>query len=221
MQFFTCLIDYFILFLTSSISITHELILNNLNKKSEINSIIEKALQGDENAYTKLLQRYKNGIFKMIYQMIKNKEETEDIVQETFIKAFNSLHSYNNKFAFSTWLYKIAYNHCIDTLRKKKLKTQSLDKPIELKEGSVKFQIKDERYNPESSVILDEKKNNIDITIKSLPAKYKKVILYRHNLDKSYQEISEELKIPIGTVKARIFRARELLKKKLKEEHYL
>ena len=194
--------------------------MNNLIKNNEINSVIAKALKGDEDAYAKLLHRYKNGIFKMIYQIIKNKEETEDIVQETFIKAFKSLHSYSDKFAFSTWLYKIAYNHCIDTLRKKKLKTQSLDKPIELKEGSVKFQIKDERYNPENAVILNEKKNKIDITINSLPSKYKKVILFRHHYDKSYQEISEELNIPLGTVKARIFRARELLKKKLKEEYY-
>ncbi|MFO7891802.1 MAG: sigma-70 family RNA polymerase sigma factor [bacterium] len=195
--------------------------MKTLNDKNEINNIIYKALKGDEEAYTILLKRYKYGIFKMIYQMIKNKEETEDIVQETFIKAFNSLHSYNSKYAFSTWLYKIAYNHCIDKLRKKKLKTQSLDKPIELKEGSVKFQIKDDRYNPEKSVILDEKKNKINLTINSLPEKYKKVIIYRHHKDKSYHEISKELNIPLGTVKARIFRARELLKKKLKESHYL
>ncbi len=215
------MINNFILFLNSFNSIIKELNLDNLNKKKEINNLIQKALIGDENAYTKLLKRYKNGIFKMIYQMIKNKEETEDIVQETFIKAFNSLHSYNTKYAFSTWLYKIAYNHCIDKLRKKKLKTQSLDKPIELKEGNVKFQIKDERYNPEKSVILDEKKNKIEITIKSLPIKYRKVIMYRHHEDKSYEEISKELNIPLGTVKARIFRARELLKRKLKENHYL
>lgn len=195
--------------------------MKSLNNKNQINNLIHKALHGDEESYAKLLHRYKHGIFKMIYQMIKNKEETEDIVQETFIKAFNSLDSYNSKYAFSTWLYKIAYNHCIDKLRKKKLKTQSLDKPIELKEGSVKFQIKDERYNPEKSVILDEKKNNINLTISSLPEKYKKVIIYRHHKDKSYEEISQELKIPLGTVKARIFRARELLKKKLKENHYL
>ena len=213
--------NIFYIILKSPISITNEIILNNLNKRFEINDLIKKALQGDEQAYAKLLQRYKNGIFRMIYQMIKNKEETEDIVQETFIKAFNSLESYNSKYAFSTWLYKIAYNHCIDKLRKKKLKTQSLDKPIELKEGTVKFQIKDERYNPEKSVILNEKKNKIDITINSLPSKYKKVIIYRHHKDKSYEEISKELNIPLGTVKARIFRARELLKKKLKENHYI
>lgn len=187
----------------------------------DISNYIKQALDGNQAAYEKLLNRYKNGIFKLIYQMIKNKEETEDLVQETFIKAFKSLHSYDNKYAFSTWLYKIAYNHSIDSIRKKKLKIQSLDTPIKLKEGEVKYQIHDERYSPEKSLLYKEKKNYLNSAINSLPEKYKITLVLRHHEDQSYEEISKILNIPLGTVKARIFRARELIKKKLKESQLL
>jgi DNA-directed RNA polymerase specialized sigma24 family protein len=94
----------------------------------ETNPLIEKAMRGDQKAYEALVARYQRGLFNMVFQMVKNREETEDLVQETFIKAFNALASYDNRFAFSTWLYKIAYNNCIDTIRKKKLRTFPLDK---------------------------------------------------------------------------------------------
>ena len=153
----------------------------------------------------------------MIYQMVKNREETNDLVQETFIKAFNALESYNNQYAFSTWLYKIAFNNCIDAIRKKKLKTFPLDKPIQLREGEVHHEIRDESYSPEKQYLFKEKQKFIQDTIDTLSPKYRKVIVLRHQEEKSYEEISEIMHIPIGTVKARIFRARELLKKKLRE----
>jgi RNA polymerase sigma-70 factor (ECF subfamily) len=186
--------------------------------KENIQQYISKALNGDEKAYEALLKRYRHGIYNMIYQMIKNREETEDLVQETFIKAFKSLDSYNDSFAFSTWLYKIAFNHCIDSIRKKKLKTLPLDKPIDLKEGQVRHEIRDETTSPEGSFLFMERKKRIQHTIESLPKKYKEAIILRHQEDKSYEEISEILNIPLGTVKARIFRAREMLKKQLREE---
>lgn len=186
--------------------------------KEEIQRYIKQALDGDQKAYECLLLRYKNGIYNLIFQMIKNHEETEDLVQETFIKAFNSLQSYNNSYAFSTWLYKIAYNHSIDAIRKKKLKTLPLDRPIKLKEGEVHHQIKDNALSPESSYIFSERQALIKKTIDELPDRYKRAIVLRHQEDKSYDEISKILNIPLGTVKARIFRAREMLKKRLHEE---
>lgn len=186
--------------------------------KEQIQQYILQALDGDEKAYECLLLRYKNGIYNLIFQMIKNHEETEDLVQETFIKAFHNLQSYNNSYAFSTWLYKIAYNHSIDAIRKKKLKTLPLDRPIKLKEGEVHHQIKDNALSPEGSYIFSERKALIKKTISELPERYRQAIILRHQDDKSYEEISEILKIPLGTVKARIFRAREMLKKRLQEE---
>jgi len=154
----------------------------------------------------------------MIYQMIKNHEETEDIVQETFIKAFHSLASYNDTYALSTWLYKIAYNSCIDSIRKKKLKTTPLDKPIQFHSSEIQIEIRDESNSPEKDYLLSEKRQRIQNTIDALPERYRTVIVLRHQEERSYEEISRLLRIPIGTVKARIFRAREILKKKLREE---
>ena len=186
--------------------------------KEDINQIIQQALNGDQTAYESLLKRYRNGIFNMIYQMIKNREEAEDLVQETFMKAFNSLESYNEHYAFSTWLYKIAFNHCIDAIRKKKLKTLPLDRPIKLRDGEVQHEIHDDSHSPEQDLLFAEKRKRIQRSIASLPERYRVAIILRHQEERSYEEISEILKIPLGTVKARIFRAREMLKKKLMEE---
>ncbi len=185
--------------------------------KEKINQLIKRAINGDQRAYEAILKRYKNGISSMIYQMIKNREETEDLVQETFMKAFNSLERYNDHYAFSTWLYKIAFNHCIDAIRKKKLKTLPLDKPIQLREGEVHHQISNNCPTPEGDLLFAEKKRLIQKTIDSLPERYRTAIILRHQQERSYEEISQILNIPLGTVKARIFRAREMLKKKLRE----
>ena len=186
--------------------------------KENIKRLIEKAIEGNQTAYKLLVKRYRNGLYNMVYQMIKNREEAEDLVQETFMKAFNSLDSYNDNYAFSTWLYKIAFNHCIDAIRKKKLRTLPLDKPIQLQAGEVHHQIRDESHSPEKVLLFAEKRTLIQKSIKSLPERYRIAIVLRHQEERSYEEISEILKIPLGTVKARIFRAREMLKKKLREE---
>jgi RNA polymerase sigma-70 factor (ECF subfamily) len=186
--------------------------------KEKINKLINRALNGDQRAYDALLKRYQHGIYNMIYQMVKNKEETEDLVQETFIKAFHSLDSYNDQYAFSTWLYKIAFNNCIDSIRKKKLRTLSIDKPISLREGEVHHQLPAQIPGPEGKFLFIERKKMIQQAIASLPERYRRVIILRHQEDRSYEEISEILNIPLGTVKARIFRAREMLKKKLQKE---
>jgi len=177
--------------------------------------LIKKAIEGDQKSYEALVKRYQRGLYNMVYQMVKNREETEDLVQETFIKAFKALESYNDHYAFSTWLYKIAYNNCIDSIRKRKLKTYPLDKPIRTNEGEVKQEIKDDSASPEKEFLFAERSKQIQQSIDSLPPRYKRVIELRHRHEKSYEEIAEILKIPLGTVKARIFRAREMLKKKL------
>ena len=187
------------------------------DSQDQIRKYVKQALSGDEKAYEALLNRYRNGIYNMIYQMIKNKEETEDLVQETFIKAFNSLESYNDHYAFSTWLYKIAFNNCIDKIRKRKLKTYSLNEPVQLHEGEVQQEIRDDSNTPDKSLLYAEEKKRIQESIDALPPRYKEVIVLRHQEEQSYEEISEKLDIPLGTVKARIFRAREMLKKQLRE----
>ena len=179
-------------------------------------TLVEKALSGDQKAFRLLLKKHQSAIYHVIFKLVRNREDCRDLVQETFTKAFCSLSSYKKEYRFTTWLYKIAANCSIDHLRKKKVDAFSLDRPLETKEGSVSLELPDWSYNPESDLDSRQKRISIDEAIESLPKKYKEVIIYRHKQDKSYQEIAKILEVPVGTVKARIFRARELLKKKLK-----
>ena len=179
-------------------------------------TLIAGALDGDQKAYTLLVTKHRTAVFHIINKIVKNDEAARDLVQETFMKAFNSLATYRSEFRFSTWLYKIAANSSIDYLRKKRIQALSLDQPIETRDGSVELEVADYSYNPEKDLVNKEQKFSIEAAIESLPAKYREVIVYRHKDDKSYEEIADLLDIPVGTVKARIFRARELLKKKLK-----
>ena len=149
--------------------------------------------------------------------MVRNRPQTEDLVQETFIKAFASLETFNEEYAFSTWLYKIAINNCIDYFRKKRLSTYPIDKPIQSKDGEFQREFPDMSASPERKLLSKEKSTIIEDAIAELPEKYRISIILRHSEDRSYEEISEILEIPLGTVKARIFRAREMLKKKLQQ----
>ncbi|MCK4856786.1 MAG: sigma-70 family RNA polymerase sigma factor [candidate division Zixibacteria bacterium] len=179
-------------------------------------SLIASGLGGDQAAYRELLARHKKAIFQIIFRIVKNRDETEDLTQDTFMRAFNSLATYRTEYRFSTWLYRIAANCAIDHLRKKRIEALSLDKPVETKDGSVGLEVADNSRNPEERLWAKRKTISISKAIESLPEKYRQVILYRHRDDQSYEEIAQILGLPIGTVKARIFRARELLKKKLK-----
>ena len=187
-----------------------------MSSESPCKTVIARALEGDQQAFAEILNRYRGSIYNLIYKMVHNREETEDLVQEAFIKAFCSLSTFNEDYAFSTWLFKIAINNCIDHFRKKKLKTFSIDTPIQSKDGTITREFSDTSFSPENPLLSKEKTKLIEDAINKLPEKYRISIILRHNEDKSYEEISQILEIPLGTVKARIFRAREMLKKQLK-----
>ncbi len=190
--------------------------------RGEDAALIKRALVGDQKAYKKLRVKYHEPIYNLIYRMIRNKDEVEDLTQEAFIKAFTSLSSFNDEFAFSTWLYKIATNNCIDYIRRKKLHTFSIDKPVESKESDFTYELPDSTYEPDQELIDRQRKKLLDDAINSLPAKYRQVIHLRHVEEKEYQEIAAILRLPLGTVKAHIFRAREMLNKYLRDKlrHY-
>lgn len=199
--------------MTNHLSIAFMINLRELDNSQ----LIDKALEGEQKACAELVNRFKPRIFNLVIKMVKNREEAEDLTQETFIKAFNSLATFNADYAFSTWLYKIAVNNCIDHFRKKRLKTFPIDNPITLKDGEIQREFPDQSgREPEKSLLSKEQSNLIQNAINQLPPKYQKVIILRHKKDQSYEEISEHLHIPIGTVKVRIFRAREMLKKTLR-----
>ena len=188
-----------------------------MKAKETDSTLINQAKSGDAQAYDKLLNKYRNSVYNLVYRMVRDIEEAEDLTQEAFIKAFNSLAQFNEDYAFSTWLYKIATNNCIDFFRKRKLQTLSLDKPIQYKDSEIHQEIPDPELNPEKSILASERSSIIREAIETLPEKYYTAIVLRHTEEKSYEEIAEILRLPIGTVKARIFRAREMLNKALKD----
>ncbi len=196
-------------------------IVHNKSKADDM-VLIEEALSGKQASYEKLMKKYYQMIYNLVYRMISRKEDVEDLTQEAFIKAFNSLHNFDKQFAFSTWLFKIATNNAIDYLRKKKLSTFSIDKEIAADDSDYKFEIPDHENKPDRHIVDDQMKQILNEAIESLPPKYREVIVLRHKEEKEYEEIAKELKLPLGTVKAHIFRGRELLNKYLKDriKHY-
>jgi RNA polymerase sigma factor (sigma-70 family) len=181
--------------------------------------LIRRASAGEQAAFKLLEKKYRGAIASLIRRMMNNNpNDIDDLVQETFIKAFQAIGNFNNEYAFSTWLYKIASNHCIDFLRKKRLKTFSIDQPIETKEGKVEYEIYDDSATPDIELNSRERAKLIRTAIDELPEKYRIVIQMRHEEDLDYQDIADKLDIPLGTVKAHLFRARAMLYKKLKGE---
>jgi RNA polymerase sigma factor (sigma-70 family) len=187
------------------------------DNKVEDYQLIDQALAGDQAAYEKLMQKYENVVSVLIRKIVYRNEEIEDLRQEVFIKAFNALSSFKREYAFSTWLFRIATNHAIDFLRKKQLATQSMQETIETQSGEITHQYASPEATPEAKLIQKEATSHIALAIENLPEKYKRCIIMRHKEDKSYEEIAEVLDLPLGTVKARIFRAREMLNKELKD----
>jgi RNA polymerase sigma factor (sigma-70 family) len=189
-----------------------------LESRAEDSSLIQQALAGNDRAYKKLMSKYHDPIFNFIYKMVHDRQQVEDLTQEAFIKAFASLKNFNDEYAFSTWLYKIATNNSIDFIRKRKLQMYSIDKPIESKDSDYTFELPDDSYEADRELISDQRTKLLNAAIARLPEKYRKVIRLRHVEEKSYEEIAVQLNLPIGTVKAHIFRAREVLYRALKDK---
>jgi RNA polymerase sigma-70 factor (ECF subfamily) len=197
---------------------TDEIDIKRAESREEDATLIKRALKGDQRAFRRLRSKYYDAIYNAIYRMVRDKEEVTDLTQEAFIKAFTSLASFNDEYAFSTWLYKIATNNSIDYIRRKKLHTFSIDKPIESKDSDYTFEIPDTTYEADGEVISTQRRQFLENAIASLPPRYRQVIIMRHVEEKEYQEIAKLLRLPLGTVKAHIFRARELLYKKLRDK---
>lgn len=188
-----------------------------LKSRKEDYDLVARALGGEQAAYTRLRDKYWKSIEAMLSRMIRNKADAEDLTQEAFIKAFNSLHTFNTEYAFSTWLYKIASNNCIDYLRKRRLKTVSMDAPVQTRDGEMQMELIDvNAEQPDIPLTSAERTAVLVEAIKNLPEKYRIVIELRHTQEMEYADIAEKLNLPLGTVKAHLFRARALLLKRLK-----
>jgi RNA polymerase sigma-70 factor (ECF subfamily) len=183
---------------------------------------IDMAVAGDDKAYAKLLTRYKRPVYHMILKMVRNTDDAEDLTMESFSKAFRSLHRFKKDFTFSTWLFRIATNNTIDFIRKKKLNTLSIENTYTDDDGqSVSIDIQDRNNDPQEEAIKAQKEELMQVFVGMLPPKYQKLVRLRYFHELSYEEIAKELEAPLGTVKAQLHRARELMYDliKNKKEH--
>jgi RNA polymerase sigma-70 factor (ECF subfamily) len=185
--------------------------------------LIDMAVAGDDKAYAKLLHRYRRPVYMMVLKMVRNVDDAEDLMMESFSKAFRSLHKFKKDFTFSTWLFRIATNNTIDHIRKRKLKTLSIENTYTDDDGqSVSIDVEDSGLlNPQDEAIKAQKEMIIQEFVNMLPSKYQKLVRLRYFHELSYEEIADELEAPLGTVKAQLHRARELLYDlvKNKKEH--
>jgi len=179
--------------------------------------LIEKAISGREDGFEELVRRYQRPIINYTYRMLNNYDASLDVTQEVFIKVYNSLARYSSDYKFSTWLYRIAHNAAIDYMRRNSVSQQSLE--AENADGTYQLQIESpnptpeqERATPEQERERSEWRTEIESVVRCLPAVYRELILLRHAQDLSYDEIAEITNLPLGTVKNRLFRAREMMR---------
>ncbi len=184
--------------------------------------IDEATRRNNESAYAELMDRYKKPVYHMILKMVRNVDDAEDLTIEAFAKAFRNLHKFKKDFTFSTWLFRIATNNSIDFIRKKRLETFSLNTSYKDDNGeSVNIDIEDKNPDPQEETIKSQKRELIQMFVTKLPAKYQRLVRLRYFQELSYDEIAQELDAPLGTVKAQLHRARELMYDlvKNKKEH--
>jgi RNA polymerase sigma factor (sigma-70 family) len=183
--------------------------------------LIQLALhKGDQKAYAELLQRYRESVYFTMLRMCNNKDDADDLTIEAFGRAFKRLDQYTPTYAFSTWLFKIASNNAIDFLRNKKKNTAlSLDTKMENDEGQeFSKNIKSQTLDPEEHIIKKQRVEMLRDVVERLKPHYKELVKMRYFDEMSYEEIAIKMELPVGTVKAQLFRARDLLLNILKNQ---
>lgn len=192
---------------------------DNLSDKGKYDyELVKRAVDGDQKAFAELMERYRDAIFFMLLKMVNNRDDADDLTIEAFGKAFNRIKQYQPSYAFSTWLFKIASNNCIDFLRKeKKKKMVSLDNSISGEDGDeMTFEVRDNEPDPEETFMKGQKAETMREVVEKLKPRYRDLVVLRYFKEYSYEEIADELDLPLGTVKAQLFRAREFLSQLLK-----
>jgi RNA polymerase sigma-70 factor (ECF subfamily) len=172
--------------------------------------LVATAIAGTEGSFEELVRRYQRPISAYVYRMVGNYESALDLTQEIFIKVYGSLRRYRAEFKFSTWIYKIAHNCAVDHLRRSSTREQSLINGTET--DNFELPIESSRLSPEQESERKERRIEIEGVIRALPANYRELIILRHSQDLTYEEIVEVTGLPLGTVKNRLFRAREMMR---------
>jgi RNA polymerase sigma-70 factor (ECF subfamily) len=172
--------------------------------------LVATAVNGGDGSFEELVRRYQRPISAYVYRMVGNYESALDLTQEIFIKVYSSLKRYRAEFKFSTWIYKIAHNAAVDHLRRSATREQSL---VVGPEGdNFDLPVESGRLSPEQESERKERRIEIEAVVRTLPANYRELIILRHSQDLSYEEIVEVTGLPLGTVKNRLFRAREMMR---------
>lgn len=172
--------------------------------------LVTRAVAGREDGFEELVRRYQRPIAAYVYRMVGDYEAALDLTQEVFIKVYNSLRRYRSEFKFSTWIYKIAHNSAVDHLRRYGNREQALTSEFEGEQYDLP--IESRRLSPEQESERAERREEIEQVVRALPATYRELVLLRHSHDMSYDEIAEVTGLPLGTVKNRLFRAREAMR---------
>jgi len=184
---------------------------NCISEKAQDDLIlVEQAKRRVEKAFSSLLNRYRDSIYFMLLKMVNNTSDAEDLTIEAFGKAFRFIDSYTPDYAFSTWLFRIATNNCIDFIRKKQLSPSPIDQAQD-DIDNLTVNIQSDLPDPEERLINDQKIAVLREIVSQLKPRYRKLIELRYFKEYSYEEIASEMKLPIGTVKAQLFRAKSLL----------
>ena len=186
-------------------------VVTGLSDKAQYDlKVIDRALKGDSRAYTELLNRYRDSVYYVMLRMVSNPSDAEDLTIEAFGKAFHNLAKYVPSHAFSTWLFRIATNNCIDFMRRKTQSPRPFDQD-EGEEDEVEATVASDMIAPDELMINRETAASLNRIVKTLKPRYRRLIELRYFEDYSYEEIASELSLPIGTVKARLFRAKVLI----------
>jgi len=195
---------------------------SNLSEKARYDyELVRQAIDGNQRAYADLMDRYKDAIYFLLLKIVNNKSDAEDLTIEAFGKAFKNLHQYTPNYAFSTWLFKIATNNCIDFIRKKKANLISIDHPQDSESPiQITTTIQSNTLDPEEMLIKEQNVILVQGLVAKLKPRYRTLIELRYFKEYSYEEIADELGLPLGTVKAQLFRARELLYNILKNSQH-
>jgi RNA polymerase sigma-70 factor (ECF subfamily) len=184
-------------------------VIQNVREFSDA-ELVSAASTGAESGFEELVRRYQRPIVSYVYRMLNDYEAALDVTQEVFIKVYNSLERYSTDYKFSTWLYRIAHNAAIDHMRRNSMNAQSIE--TENADGTYQLQIESPNPTPEQDRERSEWRAEIEGVVRTLPAAYRDLILLRHSRDLSYDEIAEITGLPLGTVKNRLFRAREMMR---------
>src|SRR5678815_4006038 len=177
--------------------------------------LVSTAISGTEGSFEELVRRYQRPISAYVYRMVGDYESALDLTQEIFIKVYGSLRRYRAEFKFSTWIYKIAHNCAVDHLRRNAGRERSLLAGLE--GDQYELPIESGNLSPEQESERRERRLEIEFVVRSLPAAYRELIALRHSQDLTYEEIVEVTGLPLGTVKNRLFRAREMMRKQFVE----